>query len=67
MVPSKVEEQVIARLLSHREPIVITESAENVVDEQQQSAVTNGINNGNGDVPTSSTQIDTPDDNVKGR
>lgn len=69
MVPSKVEDQVIARLLSHRDPIIITESAENVVNplngEPNESGTTNGAQqatNGN-----NNNAADTNPTDVKGR
>lgn len=74
MVPSKVEDQVIARLLSHRDPIVITESAENVVNplngEPNANGTVNGAQaatatNGNNDNNTAADANTTKD--VKGR
>lgn len=32
MVPSRAEERIIERMLSGKEPIIVTESIENVVD-----------------------------------
>lgn len=57
MVPSKAEEKIIERMLSGREPIIITESKENVVDTSQEIARRERLAEAERDLVNSSQEI----------